>query len=118
MVVLDPKRIKLLHLYIFGYGTPTIIVVITLAGAFIQDSISDKFQYLHPELCWLNEGYVWAAFCPAIIMLIFNGYVLIKVLRIFWRQVIQIIKYLYHKILLQYVFTFPILDCSPKEFSI
>ena len=93
VVVLDPKRIKLLYLYIFGYGTPTVIVVITLAAAFIQESISEKFQYLHPELCWLNEGYVWAAFCPAIIMLIFNGYVLIKVLRIFWRQVIQLIKY-------------------------
>ena len=85
IVVFDSGYHRILPLYIFGYGFPGIIALITLVVAVIKESQSVEIRYLHPELCWLSERYIWSLVGPAFVMLTFNVFILFRGIKITWK---------------------------------
>ena len=93
IVVFDSGFNRVLPLYVFGYGVPAIIVVITLITAVIRENSDSSVKYLHDDLCWLSSHYVWALTGPAVFVILFNTVILFMGLRVTWKVVhFQMIK--------------------------
>ena len=93
IVVFDSGFNRVLPLYVFGYGVPAIIVVITLITAVIRENSDSSVKYLHDDLCWLSSHYVWALTGPAVFVILFNTIILFMGLRVTWKVVhFQMIK--------------------------
>ena len=88
IVVFDSGYNRILAYYIFGYGAPGITVIITLIVAVIVETKSqtDEHLYIHKHLCWLGEPYIWGFAGPAMAVIIFNIYILMRGLRVTWKE--------------------------------
>ncbi|KAM7434936.1 hypothetical protein ABFA07_015040 [Porites harrisoni] len=67
---------KVKFFYLFGWGFPAIMVIISL-------SVTQLKRYGHKEACWLNadEGLIWAFIVPALGVILVNIVVFILVMR-------------------------------------
>ncbi|CAH3016664.1 unnamed protein product, partial [Porites evermanni] len=67
---------KIKFFYIFGWGFPAVIVVISLA-------VTQAVGYGTSEKCWLDvpSGLIWAFIAPAIIIILINIVVFVLVIR-------------------------------------
>ena len=54
VVVWDTGEKKILPLYVFGYGFPAFISILTLIIIVITERGQEKTSYHHPEYCWLG----------------------------------------------------------------
>ena len=86
VVVFDTGDNKKMPLYLFGYGLPLAIVMITLVTALIIEKDQNYTDYRNPKLCWLGKNYLYAALdAPVICVLICNTFVLIRGIVITWK---------------------------------
>ena len=85
IVVFDSGYNRILAYYIFGYGAPGITVIITLIVAVIIETQTKKPLYIHKHMCWLGEPYIWGFTGPAMAVIIFNIYILLRGLRVTWK---------------------------------
>ena len=86
VVVFDTGDNKKMPLYLFGYGLPLAIVMITLVTALIIEKDQNYTDYRNHKLCWLGKNYLYAALdAPVICVLICNSFVLIRGIVITWQ---------------------------------
>ena len=86
VVVFDTGDNKKMPLYLFGYGLPLAIVMITLVTALIIEKDQNYTDYRNHQLCWLGTNYLYAALdAPVICVLICNSFVLIRGIIITWQ---------------------------------
>ena len=87
VVVFDTGDHKLLPLYLFGYGAPLAIAMVTLIVAVIMErNESEATKYHNSDYCFLSEHYIYYAFiAPVVIVLTFNTFILTKGVIITWK---------------------------------
>ena len=93
VVVFDTGDNKKLPIYLFGYGVPLAIVMITLITAIIVEKDQDYTDYHHPLVCKLGDSYIYYALdAPVVAVLICNIFVLSKGIVITWKVSFQFIQ--------------------------
>ena len=89
VVVWDTGEKKVLPLYIFGYGLPAFISILTLIIVVIVEKeigIGSKTEYHVEGLCWLGPKYIFYAFLiPVACCLLYNTYIFIRGLMITYK---------------------------------
>ena len=89
VVVWDTGEKKILPLYVFGYGLPAFISILTLIIVVIVEKeieIGSKTEYHPKELCWLGPKYIYYAFLiPVALCLLYNTYIFIRGLLITYK---------------------------------
>ena len=79
VVVWDTGEKKILPLYVFGYGFPAFISILTLIIIVITERGQAKTSYHQDELCWLGPKYITYAFLiPVCCVLVYNTYIFIR----------------------------------------
>lgn len=64
--------------YLFGYGAPATIVIVTVIAAVIIERDNPENHYHGEERCWLGSKYIWAFTGPVIFTMVFNVIVFIR----------------------------------------
>jgi hypothetical protein len=82
VVIFDNGDRRLLPYYLFGYGVPGAIVILTIIVAVIGGSNTNGPNYHSDEMCWLDHNYIWFFTGPVIVVLLFNTVILFRGLRI------------------------------------
>ena len=90
IVVWDTGEKKVMRLYVFGYGAPAFISILTLIIIVITERGQKSTVYHKDNLCWLSETYIYYAFLiPVACVLVYNTYIFIRGLLITYRVICQ-----------------------------
>ena len=79
VVVWDTGEKKILPLYVFGYGFPAFISILTLIISVITERGQEHTSYHSDKICWLGPQYINYAFLiPVCCVLIYTTYIFIR----------------------------------------